>query len=391
VAGCAGSGVVVRFYVILTTWEGYAVRTFAVGEDRIHSLAYSADGGALLVDVRDEPRQHPCMASECLPARELVWWDWLAGAELRRFRLRDSLYGPRGAMEGVEGAEDSRPDEAALDLSFTVRPLRVATAWEWTNKEDGVCVFDVERQQVLTLLAPYKTHTERLCLAPGGDKLAAATSNDMDGSRRFEVWDCVAEVDATEKPLSGLEASSDWRHRRWLEEQSACPNLFPGGLTAIAFEGRYLVASSAGETAIVLWDSARPPLTAGDLKPIREPRVPPLVDVEFTPSCLTFGPGSPLLAVAGAGLGVFDVEAEAWKDHGRRGPEVNAVAFTVDGALLVAGTAAGTVEVWDVASVKMVRGFDWGLGAITALACSSDGQTCAAGTASGQVIVWDRE
>jgi hypothetical protein len=39
----------------------------------------------------------------------------------------------------------------------------------------------------------------------------------------------------------------------------------------------------------------------------------------------------------------------------------------------------------------MVRGFDWGLGAITALACSSDGQTCAAGTASGQVIVWDRD
>jgi hypothetical protein len=73
--------------------------------------------------------------------------------------------------------------------------------------------------------------------------------------------------------------------------------------------------------------------------PIRELLEPPLNDIGFVPKNLTFGPAPPLLVVAGAGVGVVDVEAETWKDYGRRGPEVNAAAFTADGTSLMAGTA----------------------------------------------------
>ena len=86
------------------------MRTFSVGSGRIRTLAYSPDSRSLLIDVRGEPTRHPWMGFDCEPARELAWWDWPVGTPLRRFRLRDSLYGPAGALAGIEDRGDWNPE-----------------------------------------------------------------------------------------------------------------------------------------------------------------------------------------------------------------------------------------------------------------------------------------
>jgi WD40 repeat protein len=78
---------------------------------------------------------------------------------------------------------------------------------------------------------------------------------------------------------------------------------------------------------------------------------------------------------------------------------IDAVTFTPGGRHLIAGTAAGTVRIWDVpdlageiASPREPQAvFDWGIGAVTTLAIAADGLTAAAGGASGRVVVWDVE
>jgi WD40 repeat protein len=74
---------------------------------------------------------------------------------------------------------------------------------------------------------------------------------------------------------------------------------------------------------------------------------------------------------------------------------IDALAFAPDGRHLIAGTAAGTVRVWDVAAESTAREpravYQWGIGAITTLAVAADGLTAAAGGATGRVMVWDVE
>src|SRR4051812_12535079 len=101
------------------------MRTFAAGDGRVNALAYSPDSRFLIVDIREMPSRHPWMGFNCHPGRELVWWDWGAGTVHRRFRLRDSLYGEGGALAD-RGRGDWSPDSPALEVSFCVKPWRVA-------------------------------------------------------------------------------------------------------------------------------------------------------------------------------------------------------------------------------------------------------------------------
>jgi WD domain, G-beta repeat/WD40-like Beta Propeller Repeat len=79
---------------------------------------------------------------------------------------------------------------------------------------------------------------------------------------------------------------------------------------------------------------------------------------------------------------------------------IDAVAFTPDGRRVMAGTAAGTVRVWDLPDLAEETAsapqgprevFQWGIGPLTTLAVAADGLTAAAGGATGRVVVWDVE
>jgi WD40 repeat protein len=82
---------------------------------------------------------------------------------------------------------------------------------------------------------------------------------------------------------------------------------------------------------------------------------------------------------------------------------IDALAFTPDSRRLLAGSAVGTIHVWDMPDrpdddafavepiwfEQPVARFDWQFGPITTLAVAPDGLTAAAGGMDGRVLVWD--
>jgi WD40 repeat protein len=69
--------------------------------------------------------------------------------------------------------------------------------------------------------------------------------------------------------------------------------------------------------------------------------------------------------------------------------QVNAVAYSPDGAKLLTAAHDGAIRVWDAHSGKPLAAFDWKVGAVTAVAFAPDGLTAAAAGLGGKVVVWD--
>ncbi len=244
------------------------MRSFSVGPGRVHTLAYTPDSRSLVVDLRGEPLSHPFMGFPVRPATEIAWWDIASGTVTRRFRLRDSLYGPGGHQTSLAGEvyrQDRQPDQPAFDVAFCFAPPWVATVWEWTNKEDGVCVFDIDRLRTVDLRTPYKTHTMHIRLSPTGSKLLAATVDNMDGSTLFEVWDLSPERDDV-RLTSAQAGRTSWHRERHTALRNGCANPF-GSLVDLAFDGRYLACVGGDKPLLLLWDSSPRPhseAAAGD-------------------------------------------------------------------------------------------------------------------------------
>ncbi len=69
--------------------------------------------------------------------------------------------------------------------------------------------------------------------------------------------------------------------------------------------------------------------------------------------------------------------------------QVNAVAFTPDGARLLSVCHDSLVRIWDVATGQVITSFDFGIGQTTALSVSPDGTTATAAGQKGQITVFD--
>ncbi len=128
-----------------------------VGTGQIQSLAFTAAGRQLLVDEREwQPTDLGVRGLVHLPACNLVWWDWQTGRPVRTLHLRDTLYDPTKTPEQWEGQglgdSDWDPDQPARDV-FVDRNGRIGAAiWEWTGKEDGISLFDLENNRQLDIL-----------------------------------------------------------------------------------------------------------------------------------------------------------------------------------------------------------------------------------------------
>ena len=68
---------------------------------------------------------------------------------------------------------------------------------------------------------------------------------------------------------------------------------------------------------------------------------------------------------------------------------INAVTFAPGGEQLLSASQDGAIRIWDSRTGRLLKSFDWGIGAVRAVAFSPDGLTCAAGGEKGQVVVWD--
>jgi WD40 repeat protein len=358
------------------------MQQFSAGEGRIHALAFSSDGRLLVADLRAIMAKHPWAKFDYAPVRELAWWDWQLGTAQRRFRLRDVLYGPRGALAG-DDAHDPSPEEGALDLAFTLNPWRIATAWQWTNKEDGVCVFDGDHREPIDLRTPYETHVMRLALSPHGEQLAVATASGSGGAALLEVWQLGDE--SVVARAQGLSLREMVHRQREHETQLACPNPF-SRLTALAFDGRFVAAAGIRSMDVLLWDCrSRPPT---ERSAAAAAAGAPVRDVGFVPACLALASGVPLLVVGGAELLVHDIGTTDWRRLDRPAAPVSAAALTANGRSLLAGTSEGQVELWDVPRGSLLQRFKAGRDPVTALAFAPGARAYAAGTFGGQLFVW---
>src|ERR1051325_4583965 len=129
------------------------MKTFTAAR-RVETLVFVGDGHELLVDDRGALRPHNYGGMpQSSPARRLVWWDWQTGEPLRVLRLRDTRYDPAKTpeerQEQLGGESDWSPEQPARS-AFIDRDGRVVAAiWEWTNKEDGMSLFDLEGDRQL--------------------------------------------------------------------------------------------------------------------------------------------------------------------------------------------------------------------------------------------------
>jgi WD40 repeat protein/class 3 adenylate cyclase len=111
----------------------------------------------------------------------------------------------------------------------------------------------------------------------------------------------------------------------------------------------------------------------------------PVTSVAFSPVGTTLAAGS-----ADGTVRLWDAAThrQITTLTGPTGP-VTSVAFTPDGTTLAAGSADGTVRLWDVASHRQITALTGPTGPVTSVAASPDGKTLAAGSANGTVRVWD--
>ena len=110
-------------------------------------------------------------------------------------------------------------------------------------------------------------------------------------------------------------------------------------------------------------------------------------------STIVFSPDGRLVAVTNfRSVYLFDArrlhEEGILQGHTKR---VNALVFTADGRQIVTTSHDETVRVWDVASRKEVRVYDWKIGLVSAIAIAPDGLTYATAGTRGRVIVWDAD
>jgi WD40 repeat protein len=71
--------------------------------------------------------------------------------------------------------------------------------------------------------------------------------------------------------------------------------------------------------------------------------------------------------------------------------ECASVAYSPDGAHLLAGRTDGAVTLFDARTWEVLRTLDWGVGEIRAVRFAPDGTRAAAVGTKGKVVVWDVE
>lgn len=142
------------------------------------------------------------------------------------------------------------------------------------------------------------------------------------------------------------------------------------------------IASAGNDGKVVIWDAATAQETATFLRPARSAQ---------PPRCVAFSPDGAILVASyqHAGVVVWNVasrQVEPTRDGSRI--EVRSVAFSADGKTLAVAAANGSIGLWDSETLKQVAILRGHLGGIYSVAFSPDGRFLASGGWDHTVRLW---
>jgi WD40 repeat protein len=343
--------------------RSFAVLSFRTGDGPVHAAAFTAGGRQLVIDQVIPGR-------EADRARELVWWDLASAAVVRRFPLLDMMRDPAGPLADHP---QPYPDWPPIDVSFCPHTDRVVIAWPWGSVEDPVCVYDLAANTVECLWFPTRNHLFRVAFAPDGRRIALATEHQKVDEYQLAAWP------AEEGEVPQFRLESAWERCRWCWLPWV-ENPQKGERPELAFDGRFAACAWPPLAGVFVWDTEAAPDGPERLRN---------ADPGFPAARLAFAAGSPLLAVGGDRLAVWDIRACDWVANDAVSSAVTALAFDPPAGRLAVGTRDGGVELRDGPGWRGVRRLAWDGGAVTAVAFAPDGLTLAAGGENGRVVVWD--
>jgi RNA polymerase sigma factor (sigma-70 family) len=337
------------------------------GEPGAPSLAFSPDGTTL--------------ASASSDAKAVQLWDTASGKLLRRLECRGKDYircvafSPDGKLlacgSGFEESCIQLWDPATGEERCRIQENHWATG-PFAFSSDGRCLAAGSGDGTIRLwntatakeIRPRGAHQGSvfaLSYSPDGKMLATGCRD-----RMVRLWDAD-----TGKLLRRLRADEK------------------GVLCAVfSTDGKTLV-TGGGENKIRFWD-------IGSGSQLRELDAHPGTG-RFAFALAVFSPDGKMLATTGA-----DRFIRLWRTHTDeplrrmevRGANVNCMAFSPDGRLLVSGDgdptgAQGAVRLWEVATGKEVRHCEPGPRWCSSVAFSPDGKTLAAAGFSRDIHLWD--
>jgi WD40 repeat protein len=353
---CGGVNQTVKLWDVTT---GLEFRSLAGHTQVVQSVAFSPNGERLASAGRD------------LVVRV---WDIAAGQQLLQLPTGHGIatwsvaFSPDGQRlaigSGLAGGTVTIYDAATGEVLVTLEGhVQRATSVAWSpdgkrlassSMDRTVKVWETETgQEVLTL----RGHTDlvgRVLFDPHGRRLASCSE---DGTVR--VWDGAPVERSSDPRMQTLRAHAG---RIW-------------GL-AFSRDGR-LFASAGEDNALKVWDA----LTGRELFTLSG-HTGPVFSVAFGPD--------DLLASASADKTVklWDLKSRQEIRTLRFHAPVRTLALSVDGRRVITGDTSGTVQVWDVSTLKPAWPQHRVTGHVFEVAVSSDGIHAAAGCADGTVHLW---
>jgi WD40 repeat protein len=295
-------------------------------------------------------------------------WDGVSGREIGRLAGHAGpVYAAAFSPSGRLLATASRDRTVRLWETETLRERAVLRGHEGTvygatfsaagdrlvtASQDGTArVWDVETATTQAVLAGHEDRVFRAAFSPDGMRVATAS---LDATAR--IWDA-----RDGRPIAKL------RH--------------PFRVNAVAFTGDGgRVATASGDGLLRVWDAATGRETA---------RLRGHAGHLWS---LAIAPGT-----ARAATGSDDGTVRVWDLNGDEAPVVRgaermlAVAASAAGDEFAVGTAAGTVLLYDAATLRPRATLASGTGRVNAVAYAADGRTLAAAGDDGRIRLWARE